>query len=98
MTEGSSAFVVAIDGPAGAGKSTVAKQLAEVLGFVHLNSGALYRGVTVLAMEAGVALDNEVSLAELARNAEMVFTTTGRFLLNGADKTDTITTSEVSQA
>jgi len=51
--------IVAIDGPAGSGKSTVAKMLAKRLSFAHIDTGALYRGVALLAMEKGVSLDDE---------------------------------------
>jgi cytidylate kinase len=91
-------MIVAIDGPAAAGKSTVARKLAERLGFIHLNSGALYRGVTLLALRNGVPLEDESALAELARQAEMGFTVEGRFLLNGADESDAIRTPEVDAA
>ncbi|MBM3216902.1 (d)CMP kinase [Candidatus Poribacteria bacterium] len=90
--------VVAIDGPAAAGKSTVARGLAEKLGFVHLNSGALYRGVTLLALRTGVRLDDESRLEVLARDAEMGFTLDGRFLLNGVDESAAIRTPEVDTA
>ncbi len=50
--------VVAIDGPVGAGKSTVARRLAEVLGFEYVNTGAMYRAVAVAARDAGIAADD----------------------------------------
>jgi cytidylate kinase len=59
-------MVVAIDGPAGAGKSTVARGLAERLRFRYVDTGAMYRGLTWLALRRGVALDDESTLAELA--------------------------------
>jgi cytidylate kinase len=65
--------VVAIDGPAGSGKSTVAKALAKRLGFTHIDTGALYRGVALLAIEAGVALEDEVSVVETARKVSFAF-------------------------
>ena len=60
-------MIVAIDGPAGAGKSTVARRLAERLGFRYLDTGAMYRALTWLAVERGVPLDDEQALGELAR-------------------------------
>jgi cytidylate kinase len=60
-------MIVAIDGPAGAGKSTVARRLAARLGFRHVDTGAMYRALTWLALERGVALDDEAALAALAR-------------------------------
>jgi cytidylate kinase len=60
-------MIVAIDGPAGAGKSTVARRLATRLGFRYVDTGAMYRALTWLALERGVALDDEAALAALAR-------------------------------
>ena len=60
-------MIVAIDGPAGAGKSTVARRLAERLGFRYLDTGAMYRAVTWLALLWEVLLEDETKLAELAR-------------------------------
>ena len=57
--------IVAIDGPAGAGKSTVARKVAQALGLIHLDTGAMYRAVTWRVMEAGIDLDDEPAIAEL---------------------------------
>jgi CMP/dCMP kinase len=65
--------IVAIDGPAGAGKSTVARGLAERLGFRYLDTGAMYRALTWLALEEGVDLDDEPALAALARARPVTF-------------------------
>ena len=65
--------VIAIDGPAGSGKSTLARLLAERLGFAYLDTGAMYRAVTLLALQDGVALDDGASLAALARAAHLGF-------------------------
>jgi cytidylate kinase len=62
-------MIVAIDGPAGSGKSTVARALARRLGFTYLDSGALYRAVTLLALERDVDLDDGAALGELAADA-----------------------------
>jgi cytidylate kinase len=59
-------MIVAIDGPAGSGKSTVARALARRLGFTYLDSGALYRAVTLLALERGIDLEDGAALGELA--------------------------------
>ena len=66
-------MIVAIDGPAGAGKSTVARGLAERLGFRYLDTGAMYRALTWLALERGVDLDDEAALAALARENPVRF-------------------------
>ena len=60
-------MIVAIDGPAGAGKSTVARALAERLGFRYLDTGAMYRALTWLALRQELPLDRGNDLAELAR-------------------------------
>lgn len=90
--------IVAIDGPAGAGKSTVAKRLAAALGYIHLNSGALYRGVALSALQRDVSLDDENGLAEIAREVEMSFAEDGAFLLDGNDESSAIRTPEVDAA
>ncbi|MDJ0736768.1 MAG: bifunctional pantoate--beta-alanine ligase/(d)CMP kinase [Nostocaceae cyanobacterium] len=58
--------IIAIDGPAGAGKSTVARQVANQLGLVYLDTGAMYRGVTWLVLQKGIALEDECAIAEVA--------------------------------
>ncbi len=66
-------MIVAIDGPAGAGKSTVARALAERLGFRYLDTGAMYRALTWLAMRRGLDLSGADVLAELARTEPVTF-------------------------
>ena len=66
-------MIVAIDGPAGSGKSTVARGLADRLGFRYLDTGAMYRALTWLALERGVELEDEVALAELAQESPITF-------------------------
>jgi cytidylate kinase len=83
-------MIVAIDGPAGAGKSTVARRLAERLGFRYLDTGAMYRALTWLAMQEGVPLDRGEELAELARGHPVVFDERGRVSIAGADVTASI--------
>jgi cytidylate kinase len=78
--------IVAIDGPAGAGKSTVARGLAERLGFRYLDTGAMYRALTWLALEEGVELDDESALAELARARPVTFEGE-HVMIRGADVT-----------
>ena len=60
-------LTIAIDGPAGSGKSTVARRVAAMLGYVYLDSGAMYRAVALKALERKVSLDNEDQLESLAR-------------------------------
>jgi cytidylate kinase len=83
-------MVVAIDGPAGAGKSTVARALAERLGFRYLDTGAMYRAVTWLALQHGLPLGNGVMLAELARAEPVSFDAAGRVHIAGRDVTASI--------
>jgi CMP/dCMP kinase len=64
-------MIIAIDGPAGAGKSTVARRLAARLGFRYLDTGAMYRALTWLALERGISLDDGDALARLARDHEV---------------------------
>jgi len=71
-------MIVAIDGPAGAGKSTVARRLAERLGFSYLDTGAMYRALTWLAMRRGLPLGDGEPLGDLARSHPVTFDEGGR--------------------
>lgn len=66
-------MVVAVDGPAGAGKSTIARMVAHRFGWTYLDTGAMYRAVTLLAVEQGIEPDSGVELGQLAENAEVSF-------------------------
>jgi CMP/dCMP kinase len=90
-------MVIAIDGPAGAGKSTVARALAERLGLTYLDSGAMYRGVALAALRAGLDLDDGDALARLARGLQIDFAGT-RVRLDGRDVTEAIREPEISAA
>lgn len=83
-------MIVAIDGPAGAGKSTVARALAERLGFRYLDTGAMYRALTWLAMHKGFPLDRGDELAELARDHPVEFDDAGRVSIAGTEVTSSI--------
>jgi cytidylate kinase len=82
--------IVAIDGPAGAGKSTVARRLAERLGFRYLDTGAMYRALTWLALERGADLDDEPELAALARTHPITFEDEQHVLIDDVDVTSEI--------
>jgi cytidylate kinase len=82
-------MIVAIDGPAGAGKSTVARTLAERLGFRYLDTGAMYRAVTWLALEENVDLDDGPAVGALAGSAPIAFDG-DRVLIRGEDVTEMI--------
>lgn len=96
-------MVIAIDGPAAAGKSTIAKELAKRLSATYLDTGALYRTITYLALEKGIDLDNEVSLAKIAQDVDIDFRTefvddklVTRIVVEGTDITSEIRSPEVS--
>ena len=90
-------MVVAIDGPAGAGKSTVARALAERLGFRYLDTGAMYRALTWLAMKRGLDLGDAEGLAELARDNAVLFTEDDRVWIAGTDVTSSIRETRVDR-
>lgn len=87
--------MVAIDGPAGAGKSTIARRLAERLGFTYIDTGAMYRAVALWAVRQGVDFADPHRMEQLALAAEIDLAP-GRILLNGEDVTEGIRTPEVS--
>jgi CMP/dCMP kinase len=89
--------VVTIDGPAGAGKSTVARGLAARLGWRFLDTGAMYRAVTLAALRRGVKLTSEAALGALVRALELRFPP-GRVLLDDEDVTRSIRNAEVTAA
>ena len=90
-------MIVAIDGPAGAGKSTVARLLAERLGFSYLDTGAMYRALTWLARRHGLALDLAGELAELAVENPVAFDEAGRVFIGGSDVTDSIRKPDIDK-
>jgi CMP/dCMP kinase len=89
-------MVVAIDGPAGAGKSTVARALADRLGFRYLDTGAMYRALTWLALQRGVDLSDGAALGELAQAFAISFAG-DRVLIAGEDVTDAIRQAEIDR-
>jgi cytidylate kinase len=96
----SAGFVVAIDGPAGAGKSTVAKGLAGRLGYTFLDTGALYRTVALAAKQRQIPWTDGLRLGDLARSLTIVFVKDGELIrvhADGQDVTDGIRTPEISE-
>jgi len=89
--------IVTIDGPAGAGKSTVARALAERLGFRYLDTGAMYRSLTWLALQHGMPLGDGEPLGKLAAESPVTFDTEGRVYIDGTDVTSAIRQVRVDQ-
>jgi cytidylate kinase len=89
--------IVAIDGPAGAGKSTVARALAERLGFRYLDTGAMYRALTWLAMQRSLDLGDAEGLAQLARENPVLFSQDDRVSIAGTDVTSSIRETRVDR-
>ena len=88
-------MIVTIDGPAGAGKSTVARRLAEKLGFEFLDTGAMYRAVTWAAVHRGLDLQNDAGLAVLAAEIDLRMES-GHVLVDGADVSSAIRTPDIT--
>jgi cytidylate kinase len=94
-------LIIAIDGPVGSGKSTVARGVAELLGYTYLDSGAMYRALALKAIRRGVSLSDAVALENLARETHIDLERGAdgqKVLLDGEDVTQAIRTAEVSQA
>jgi cytidylate kinase len=93
--------IVAIDGPSGAGKSTLARELAKRLGYLHLDTGAMYRATALAARRAGVSLDDAEALGRLCEALDLRFENSVdgmRIFLNGEDVSEMIRTPEISTA
>src|SRR5688572_17687945 len=88
-------IIVAIDGPAGAGKSTVARAVAAKLGFLYIDTGAMYRCIALWAQRRDIADTDMHRLEQLAREADIRFES-GAVLLNGEDVSEAIRTPEVA--
>ena len=94
-------LIIAIDGPAGAGKSTVAARVARKLGYVNLESGAMYRALALKAIEGDASFEDEPALVKIAHDSHIVLepTLTGnRVLLNGRDVSGRIRERDVTEA
>ncbi len=94
-------IIVAIDGPAGAGKSTVARTLAKKLGFLHIDTGAMYRAVTLAALRQKADLKNDAQLEQLAKESKVELKPgepENKVFLDGDDVSKEIRTPEVTQA
>jgi cytidylate kinase len=94
-------LIIAIDGPVASGKSTIARRVAELLGYLYLDSGAMYRAVALAAVRGGVPLEDGAKLAEMARQARIELAMADgrlRVALDGEDVTEAIRSPEISQA
>jgi CMP/dCMP kinase len=92
-------IVVAIDGPAGAGKSTVARRIAKRLGFTYINTGAMYRAIALWALRLGTELSDMHRLEQLAKEAKLELSADGtRVALNGEDVTEAVRSPQVTEA
>jgi len=94
--------IVAIDGPAGVGKSTVTRQVAHTLGLVYLDTGAMYRALTWLVLQLGISVEDRCAIAELASNCQIQLAPStdleqpGRIWINGQEVTQAIRSLEVT--
>lgn len=94
-------LTIAIDGPAGAGKSTIASRLARKLGYVNLESGAMYRALALKAIDRDTSFDDETALVKLAESSRIQLEPTiggNRTLLDGRDVSSRIRERDVSEA
>ena len=89
--------VIAIDGPAAAGKSTIAQKVAQMLGYVYIDTGAMYRAVTLKALNNNINVEDEETIAKMLENTTIRLTNDKKVFLDGEDVTDAIRQPIVSQ-
>lgn len=98
MADHESIVVVAIDGPAGSGKSTAARKLADALDLYYLDTGAMYRAVTLAALTAGLDPYDDLAVAEIAERVDIELRADGSCWVDGVDATAAIRSDEVNGA
>lgn len=89
---------IAIDGPCAAGKSTIAKKIAKELGYVHLDTGAMYRSVAYKALRCNISLKNEEELVRMIEDTDIQLAADGKVYLDHEDVTEVIRQNEISMA
>ena len=87
---------IAIDGPSAAGKSTIARKAAARLGYVHLDTGAMYRCTAYKALEQGISLEDEDAVCRMLEKTDIVLTPQGSVLLDGKDVSEVIREEKTS--
>ena len=92
------AINIAIDGPSAAGKSTIAKRLAKKLGYVHLDTGAMYRSTAYKAVQNHISLEDEDTVCEMLKHTDIKLTSDGKVFLDDEDVSSVIRTDEISLA
>ena len=88
-------FIVTVDGPAGSGKSTIAKIIAKKYGFTYLDTGAMYRMIALYALENSISLDDTEAVEDMLKNTKLDIIG-NQFFLNGKDVSEEIRTPRVS--
>ncbi|TXT16865.1 MAG: cytidylate kinase [Erysipelotrichaceae bacterium] len=81
---------IAIDGPSASGKSTIAKRLAEILEYTHIDTGSMYRATAYKALESKISLEDEPALIEMLQNTEFDFTHEGQLIMDGKLMTEVL--------
>ena len=89
-------LIIGIDGPAGSGKGTITKIIAEKLGLVNIDTGAMYRCVALATLRAGLSLEEDAAITELAKKINISFDKEGRVFLDGEDVSSRIREKDVS--